>query len=170
MPFTPFHWGLPLLISEQIQKSDRKKSFTIRIRLFTLVASSFPDVEGVIYILSLYYPTFSFHQVKIHGPLHSFVGSIILGVLTVILAYFYTKLFNAPRITISEAVFYFFTPLVFHIIPDLLMYSDMPLFWPFNEDTNPYVITGSSFYLYSFGALILILYGLYLTLNIVRKK
>ena len=170
MPFTPFHWGLPLLIGEQIQKGNKQKSISTRIRLFTLLASSFPDVEGLIYIISLYYPLFSFHQVKIHGPLHSFAGSIILGVLTIILAYFYTKLFNAPGIKPSEALFYFFTPLVFHIIPDLLMYSDMPLFWPFNEEPNPYVVSGSSFYLYIFGGLTLILYGIYLTFNISRKK
>ena len=134
----------------------------IRVRLFTLIASSFPDIEGLIYVINLYFPFLFLPRTRIHGPLHSFTWSLIAGITVVILAYAYSVLLKIPSLKNQEIVFYLFTPFIFHIVPDLLMYPDMPLFWPFNDARNPYTIPSSAIYLYVLGALTLLVYLIYL--------
>ncbi|MFX0209260.1 MAG: hypothetical protein ACFFDT_24970, partial [Candidatus Hodarchaeota archaeon] len=68
MPFTPFHWGISLLIQSLLFFLDPMALF---------IGSIIPDIEGITAWFIL-----PGRGLPLHGPLHSFTGATFLGLIT----------------------------------------------------------------------------------------
>lgn len=77
MPFTPFHFGIALLLFAVMPFLDPLALF---------VGSVIPDIEGITAIF-----IFPYWGLPWHGPLHSFLGVIVLGVITGGMSYLILK-------------------------------------------------------------------------------
>ena len=68
MPFTPFHWGISVLIQSLLLFLDPLALF---------IGSIAPDIEGITAWFIL--PGMG---LPLHGSLHSFTGALLLGIIT----------------------------------------------------------------------------------------
>ncbi|MHA1977880.1 MAG: hypothetical protein ACW98I_13315 [Candidatus Hodarchaeales archaeon] len=125
IPFTPFHWGLSLLI----------QAIAITLDPLSLFAGSvIIDLEGV---YSLILPD---SGVLIHGYLHSLVGAFILGLIVGISSFFINKLihridfridnptpFTLPKYSLKICLVSAFIGTYSHILLDAFLYTDLQL-------------------------------------------
>ncbi len=163
LPFTPFHWGISILIQSLL-------IFLDPLALF--IGSIAPDIEGITALFIL--PGM---ELPLHGPLHSFTGAIFLGIITGIFSWLCFKYvfpllvdqfhldlpFTIPtysfRCSLSSALI----GTLSHIILDAPLYNEMDLLYPLgigNPWYNivpsgvPYLLCILGFFL---GAIILII-------------
>lgn len=127
MPFTPFHFGISFLFIAIFPYLDI-------VALF--IGSIIPDVEGISAIF-----LFPDSNLPLHGPLHSFTGSFILGVLIGICSWELNKILSKKYVDSSLAFIFrpysFFQSLVSsfigtfsHVFLDAILYPEMDLFYP----------------------------------------
>ncbi len=135
MPFTPYHWGLTLVLPELACRDNAPRKWSLQTMGVLLV--TIPDIEGFANLV------LGIETIAIHGPLHSFFSCLVIGLLGSMLFYLTTKL---PPIRASFGVFpkwgflyLSLVPLVFHLFIDLPMYTDIEPWWPFST-------TPTSFY------------------------
>lgn len=124
MPFTPYHWGFALLFARRFEPEDR-----LRVTVFSIIAVSLPDLEGAANVI------LGMEQVPLHGPLHSLVGALLLGMVTAVSVRLIWR--DTSR---EELLLYLFLPFFGHVLVDLLVYSDMRPFWPFSTALNPLIL------------------------------
>lgn len=74
MPFTPFHFGIALFLFAIMPFLDPFALF---------IGSVIPDIEGITALF-----IFPYSGLSLHGPLHSFLGALVLGILTGGASYF----------------------------------------------------------------------------------
>ncbi|MFW9853525.1 MAG: hypothetical protein ACFFFG_00595 [Candidatus Thorarchaeota archaeon] len=156
MPFTPFHFGIALLFFVVLPFLDPTSLF---------IASIAPDVEGMVALFIL--PSAG---LPLHGPLHSFVGAIVLGIMVGGGSYLLWRLLELPaifkdhsfrRLTLAKSIISGLLGSISHVILDAPLYSEMTPFLPVsgNPIVNvvpayfPYLICVLSF----IGALLVIL-------------
>jgi membrane-bound metal-dependent hydrolase YbcI (DUF457 family) len=127
MPFTPFHWGLSLLI-------QAIAIFLDPLGLF--VGSVINDIEGV---YSLLLPN---SGVPLHGFFHSFVGALFLGIIVGISSFLIHKIirqidfkidnptpFILPRYSLKICVLSALIGTFSHVLLDAFLYEDLQLFY-----------------------------------------
>ncbi|MHA1450242.1 MAG: metal-dependent hydrolase [Candidatus Hodarchaeales archaeon] len=123
MPFTPFHFGISICIYALLPLFDP---------LALLIGSVIPDIEGITAMFIL--PDLG---LPLHGPLHSFTGAIILGVITGLLSFlllntgvnlFKDRIEYTPRLKISLVSALVGT--ISHILLDAPLYPEMDLLYP----------------------------------------
>lgn len=157
MPFTPFHFGIALLLFAIMPFLDPVSLF---------VGSVIPDIEGITALFIL--PNLG---LPLHGPLHSFLGAIVLGVITGGTCYLilqYSGLHDIMNktlptsITLKKSIISALLGTFSHIILDAPLYEEMNPFFPFTG--NPYlgIIPSSDVYLiciisYILGGLIMLI-------------
>lgn len=140
LPFTPFHWGISILIQALL-------IFLDPVALF--VGSVIPDIEGITawYIL----PGMG---LPLHGPLHSFTGAFFLGLLTGIFSWFCFKYvfpqliehsqldlpFSLPEYSLKCSLLSAFLGTFSHIILDAPLYGEMDLIYPLGVGNPLYEI------------------------------
>lgn len=143
MPFTPFHWGISIFIQAILVFLDP-------IALF--VGSIIPDIEGITawYIL----PGMG---LPLHGPLHSFTGAFLLGLITGIgswfcFRYLFPKLierfqlnlpFSLPEYSLRCSLLSAFIGTFSHITLDAPLYSEIDLIYPLGAGNPLYEIIPS---------------------------
>ncbi len=120
MPFTPYHWGIALLVGRRFDSGDR-----FRVTIISLIMITIPDIEGFANVIMGI-------PVEIHGPLHSLPVSIAISLLVAL----GLKIFFKKVGTIEFFVYVLIMP-IGHILIDLLIYSDMKPLWPFTDLQNP---------------------------------
>ncbi len=127
MPFTPFHWGLSLLI----------QSIAIFLDPLGLFAGSvINDIEGV---YSLLFPD---SGVPLHGFFHSFVGALILGFIVGVSSFLIHKSirridikfdnptpFTLPKYSLKICVLSALVGTFSHVLLDAFVYEDLQLFY-----------------------------------------
>lgn len=126
MPFTPFHFGIALLLFAVMPFLDPLALF---------VGSVIPDIEGIAAIF-----IFPYAGLPLHGPLHSFLGAIVLGVITGGVSYIilqYSGLHDtlaktlSIHVTLKKSMISALLGTFSHIIFDAPLYSEMNPFLPF---------------------------------------
>ncbi len=147
MPFTPFHWGLPLLVADLGWRRERTR--TVQILSVTLV--TIPDIEGFSALI------LGISWVPVHGPLHSLVGALLLGGVFSVTA---KVILNRYEIHLGrkDLTFLTITPLVFHLGLDIMMHRDIRPFWPFNSETNKLAFSSGGYLATLIGIIALELY------------
>ena len=153
IPFTPFHLGVSILFIAIFPFLDP-------IALF--VGSIIPDIEGISAIF-----LFPESNLPLHGPFHSFTGSIILGTIIAIGSWGLNKIlanksFNSPLAFIfrpysfSQSLLSSFLGTFSHILLDAIIYPEMDLLYPLGFGNPLYGIFPFSFpYLFCVGAFFL---------------
>lgn len=142
MPFTPFHFGFSFLFIAIFPYLDI-------IALF--VGSIIPDVEGISAIF-----LFPNSNLPLHGPLHSFTGSFILGVLIGISSWGLNKILAKKNVGSSFDFIFreysFFQSLISsfigtfsHVFLDAILYPEMDLLYPLNVGNSFYALFPFSF-------------------------
>ncbi|MFW9780295.1 MAG: hypothetical protein ACFFE8_15750 [Candidatus Heimdallarchaeota archaeon] len=125
MPFTPFHFGIALLLLVVLPFLDP---------LSLIIASVAPDVEGVVALFIL--PSAG---LPLHGPLHSFLGASVLGIMVGGGSYLLWKLLELTdvfkdhpisRLTLAKSVISGLLGSISHVILDAPLYSEMTPFLP----------------------------------------
>jgi hypothetical protein len=146
MPFTPFHLGGPVLLLgitvwlSRGNMDDFWKNTGIYWVLIFL-GSVIPDVQG-------FYSVFFDRSVELHGFSHTIVGSLVYAVvltlifqlIKLIMLHYNTKEYwlNKYRLnfyTSSITIVFFvlcFSIIALHLIPDVFIYDDMQMLWPFS--------------------------------------
>ncbi len=147
LPFTPFHWGISILIQALL-------IFLDPIALF--VGSVIPDIEGITAWFIL--PGMG---LPLHGPLHSFTGALFLGLLTGISSWFCFKYlfpqlieqfqlnlpFSLPEYSLGCSLLSAFLGTFSHIILDAPLYSEMDLLYPLGVGNPLYgIVPGTLIY------------------------
>ncbi|MHA2295737.1 MAG: hypothetical protein ACXAEU_11775 [Candidatus Hodarchaeales archaeon] len=128
MPFTPFHFGIGLFLFAIFPFLDP---------LALLVGVIIPDIEG---IASLF--IFRGLGLPLHGPLHSFLAAIPLGLVVGCISYFFINnimivTFPNFKISLKASLMSGLLGTLSHIILDAPLYSEM----------NPLLpLTGNVFY------------------------
>ncbi|MFX0064245.1 MAG: hypothetical protein ACFFC7_18895 [Candidatus Hermodarchaeota archaeon] len=124
MPFTPFHFGIAILLFGIMPFLDPLALF---------VSVIIPDIEGITALFILPYS-----GLPLHGPLHSFLGAIALGIVTGGVSYLVLKIFqkygiipSQIHVTLSKSMFSAFLGTISHILLDAPLYSEMNPFLPF---------------------------------------
>ncbi|MHA2246737.1 MAG: hypothetical protein ACXADY_17470 [Candidatus Hodarchaeales archaeon] len=144
MPFTPFHWGISILIQSLLLFLDP-------VALF--IGSIIPDIEGITAWFIL--PGMG---LPLHGPLHSFTGTVFLGLITGISSLLCFKylfpliieqlqlnlLFSVPEYSLRCSLFSAFIGNFSHIILDAALYNEMDLLYPLGIGNPWYGILSSS--------------------------
>jgi membrane-bound metal-dependent hydrolase YbcI (DUF457 family) len=136
MPFTPFHWGLALLIQALLLFLDP-------IALFIGVV--IPDIEGICYLL---FPNLG---CVTHGVLHSFFGATFLGIIVGFGSYIIHKIirkidfkidnptpFALPKYSLPICLLSAFIGTFCHVILDAFLYEDQQLCYIFPIE-NPFL-------------------------------
>lgn len=130
MPFTPFHWGISILIQSLLLILDP-------VALF--VGSVIPDIEGITAWFIL--PGM---DLPLHGPLHSFTGAIFLAFITGIGSWFSLKYvfplvlekfhidlpISIPRYSLWCSLLSAFLGTFSHVILDAFLYDEIDLLYP----------------------------------------
>ncbi|MFX0208719.1 MAG: hypothetical protein ACFFDT_22245, partial [Candidatus Hodarchaeota archaeon] len=133
MPFTPFHFGIALLLFSVMPFLDPLALF---------VGSVVPDIEGITAIF-----IFPDSGLPLHGPLHSFFGAVVLGILTGVVSYFVlTKIgisetlnnILSINITLKKSILSAFLGTFSHTILDAPLYNDMDPFLPLIGNPTDY--------------------------------
>jgi len=125
LPFAPFHLGPALLLGLAL-------SFAFDLPTL-LIASTIPDLEplAALYLHISGYP--------LHGFFHSYLGSSILVVLTVLIAYSLRDVFSSIMIafqvrskkpSFDKILFTSFLGVYSHVFLDSFLYSEMMPFYP----------------------------------------
>lgn len=131
MPFTPFHWGMSILIMSLLLFLDPGALF---------IGSIIPDIEGITAWFIL--PGMG---LPLHGPLHSFTGAIFLGIITGIFSWLSFKYIfpfliikfkvelpvTIPRYSLKCSLLSAFIGTFSHILLDSPLYEEMDLVYPF---------------------------------------
>ncbi len=133
MPFTPYHIGPALGISLW----DYKKK---RIDIAAAILGSIIIDVRAMYIW--FFSSGNFHD----GPFHTFLGAIILGVLTGCLVHLFRnplqkvlEFFHWQQdTTLLNKILTASSMAILHIILDSFLYTDIRPFWPFSL-TNPFL-------------------------------
>ena len=125
IPFTPFHWGLALLIQAIAITLDPLGLF---------VGSVINDLEG---IYSLLLPN---SGVPLHGFMHSLAGAFFLGILVGIGSFLTHKLihridfkidnptpFTLPRYSLKMSLLSAWIGTYSHVLLDAFLYEDLQL-------------------------------------------
>lgn len=161
MPFTPFHFGISILVYALLPILDP---------LALLVGSVIPDVEGITAWFIL--PGLG---LPLHGPLHSFTGAVVLGIMTALISFLLlktgVKLFEneidySPSLKISlvSALIGTFS----HVILDAPLYSEMDLLYPISGNILHGIVPSSIPY---FVCIIGFLIGFFvLFIRLIRKS
>ena len=111
MPFTPFHFGIALLLWSLF-------IFLDPIALF--IGSVILDVEGILWFFGL-------HD-QPHGISHTILSAIVVAlILAIFLNKFYKRKKTFPIILLSSLIGTFS-----HILIDSTIYPEMNLAWPLN--------------------------------------
>ena len=122
MPFTPFHLGPGLLIGLIFKQ-------WINIPAI-LIASIIVDVRATYCLFTGCYP--------LHGPLHTFLGALILSSLVIFSIYLFRDRLKSISIFFKIKQDYSFQSIVIgsvigvwlHVILDAFLYPEMLPFWP----------------------------------------
>ncbi|MFX0170667.1 MAG: metal-dependent hydrolase [Candidatus Hodarchaeota archaeon] len=135
MPFTPFHWGYSILFLALVPFLDPFSLF---------LGSIAPDIEGITALFIL--PR---SGLPLHGILHSFMGAVILAIITGICSwasfrFIFPRLiknisidFTFPQYTLKLSLLSSSIGTFSHIILDSPLYEEMELFYPL-ELGNPW--------------------------------
>ena len=147
MPFTPYHLGGPVLMLgiALLRFKGEMDDFWERSRIYWLLiftGSVIPDLQG-------FYSIFFDQSVKLHGFSHTLVGSIAYAAIITILFQLFKYImlsYNTKNYYLDKYKLNFYTssiPRVFiaiwisilllHLLPDVVIYEDMQIFWPFSE-------------------------------------
>ena len=149
MPFTPYHLGPPALIlgtAIWLKYDNRSLSeFWESTKIYWLaifVGSVSPDIQGMISI-------FFNPDIKLHGFSHTIVGSVVyalaFGLFYLIVKsyllsidtnqYWYNKFHIDLRSTsvMKMTLVNWLSILILHLLPDVFIYTDMQIFWPFSD-------------------------------------
>ncbi len=138
MPFTPFHWGISLLI---------QSIFIFLNPLALFLGSVISDIEGVI---SLY--IFPSAELPIHSFLHSIIGGIIIAFIVGLISWvsfsrvltdfdkkcklkYFFKKYSLRNSILSSLL-----GTQSHIILDAFLYNEMNLFYPISYGNPLYGI------------------------------
>ena len=121
MPFTPFHFGPGALLKSFLRH---------RFSFVTFVASQVViDFETLYNILT--------HQPRLHTLFHTYLGSLIPLILTVVAVYLLARVakffMTLPPLRPSVTVFSAFVGVWSHVFLDSLMHGDMSPLAPFAE-------------------------------------
>lgn len=131
MPFTPLHLGPGLLL---------KAAFGNRLSLRT-----FALVQVVIDVESLF--NIARHHSPVHGPLHSFVGTFAVGVVTAAMVHLALRRrgWQSPwhPTTAQAAAAGALSGGATHTLIDGLMHSDLAPLWPWSAE-NPWLMADGS--------------------------
>ena len=153
MPFSPFHFGIALLIQSILLFLDPFSLF---------IGSVILDIEG---ITAWFILPNSF--VQLHGPLHSFTLAIIVGsisgllinlIYTLLIDYY--KIENLPKFTKRVSIGSSLFGTISHVILDAFLYEEMDLFYPIEGNMLFGMFSSSEVYLFCilagiFGLLVL---------------
>ena len=143
MPFTPFHWGISILIQSLLLFLDPLALF---------IGSIGPDIEGITAFFIL--PGMG---LPLHGPLHSFTGAVLLGLITGISSWLSFKYifpliidqlqlnlpFSVPKYSLRCSLLSAFIGTFSHIILDAPLYDEMDLLYPLGIGNPWYGIISS---------------------------
>ena len=146
MPFTPFHWGLTLLIPEIPSSMDRLRRRILQA--WGLILVTIPDIEGFAHVV------LNLHNIEIHGPLHSFVSCILIGIVGSAIYYLlFQSLFLHSRkistgVSTWDLAYLALIPLCLHLFLDLPMYKDIEPWWPFSSTKSQFYFESGFFYSY----------------------
>ncbi|MFW9995611.1 MAG: hypothetical protein ACFFD4_26470 [Candidatus Odinarchaeota archaeon] len=123
MPFTPFHFGIALLIFAVFPFLDP-------VALF--IGAVIPDTEG---ILAMF--VFRGAGLPLHGVLHSFLAATVLGIVTGLVSYLLLRFAVEQKllpfkmtVTVERSVFSGLLGTFSHILLDVPLYSEMDPFLP----------------------------------------
>lgn len=120
MPFTPFHFGLCLPVALGDVKYKRIDVIS------SLLGSIIVDIEPIlILILNLNLP--------LHGPLHSFLGAIFLGIIGGIAVYYTRSIWNQilkplkweQTTSLKNKIFWCILMANIHVLFDAMIYPEM---------------------------------------------
>lgn len=121
MPITPFHFGPGLLIQE-----TRPRLFSFPIFVLSQVIM---DLESFYNILN--------HKDRIHAYFHTYLGSLLPLLITVLLYVIYKKTVqNTRHIFLCRVIITAWIGVWSHVFLDFIMHADMQPFWPISVD-NP---------------------------------
>lgn len=139
MPFTIFHWGLPLVLLEFLPVERVKK---YRMQLCMLILVTIPDIEGFLALV------LKIREIPVHGILHSVLGTIGIGILFNLIVLQIRSLditmpdilrFNGSDFSFRvELIVYLLTPLIFHLGLDVFMHHDIILWYPLADGQNQF--------------------------------
>ncbi len=150
MPFTPFHWGLSLLL---------QACFMFLDPLALFIGSVIIDIEGIASI-------FLFRELNLplHGPFHSFLGATVLGffvglcswlffrsILPFIIEISHIELsFSLPTFSLKLSLISSYIGTFSHILLDAPLYNDMNPWYPITSIENSFlnIVDGSFIYFF----------------------
>ncbi len=123
MPLTPFHFGPGLLMQE-----TRPQFFSFTVFILSQIIM---DFESLYNILN--------HNERIHTYFHTYIGSVIPFLITILLYAVYKKYFM--RMDVKPASFLGIVASAWigvwsHVFLDSIMHSDMQPFWPISVDNS----------------------------------
>lgn len=141
MPFSPFHFGIAVLL----------QSIFLFLDPFSLfIGSVILDIEG---ITAMFILPNSF--VQLHGPLHSFTLAVIVGFISGLLinliynqAIEYYKIENFPKFSKKISILSSLFGTISHVILDAFLYEEMDIFWPIQGNTLFGIFSSSEIYLF----------------------
>ncbi len=150
MPFTPFHWGLSLLI---------QACFMFLDPLALFIGSIIPDIEGITALF-----LFPELNLPLHGSFHSFFGAFLLGILVGVGSWFWFSYllpymierfkielsFLLPTFSLRCSLISGFIGTFSHILLDSFLYEDMNPWYPMTNIGNPLLYMIESSVIYAF--------------------
>ena len=171
MPLTPFHLGPALAV-----KAAARRHFSLRIFALAQIFIDLESARGVF-----------LHTYPLHGPLHSFIGATLAGLLAAALGRHLFNALNSPLRTflrhvegmpawlVEEVVPITWTAAIIggavggisHVLLDAIIHPDVSPFWPFSS-SNP-ILTDGSFYLMHYACALLGLVGAMVWLALARR-
>ena len=132
MPFTPYHLSLPLILYAIYRLVKLLVDFEVpTISWLTITAGSvIADTQGIFYLLT--------RIGSLHGFSHTLVGAMVYSLIYSMVLVFIDKLEMVElrlRPIKIQLFILFFSINLFHIIPDMLIYSGLHIFWPFADNS-----------------------------------
>jgi len=123
MPITPFHFGPGLLLKEL-----RPQFFSFTVFILSQIIL---DIESLYNILN--------HNEKIHAYFHTYIGSLVPLVISVLLyvvckGRFFQK--KMRKISLLGIIVTAWIGVWSHVFLDSIMHPDLQPFWPFSSE-NP---------------------------------
>lgn len=144
MPFTPFHWGPSSWIGLLLFKVFDFPTL--------LIASVIVDIEPFcVFVFNAPWP--------LHGFLHSFLGGLIIAILSGITIYFFRNPIRRIMVVLKlvqdssfkKILWTSFFGVYFHLLLDSFLYGEMKPFYPLQN--NPFFGLFSSQQIYLFCSL-----------------
>lgn len=128
MPLTPFHIGPPVLLLSVIYLKEGHKIVKPKYLIWLIgcsIGALIPDLQG-------FYSIFFNRDVSLHGFSHTLLGAFLYSGLGLVLLWSIFMVAFRYRIDLVQGYFAIFLGiLLFHLLPDMLIWSDMNIFWPF---------------------------------------